>query len=308
MTFLDGVRGEGTRMDNFVISWNPMPPIKHNGPGFHYRVFYRRASESTMTPVTILKWQTDHYEIPDVTTYVPFRFTVVAVNSLGESETAFSRWYRGHSGEGTPIDAPENFELVRIIDHKTAEFRWKPVDPLTIKGLFKGYKIQIWKAAGPETAPPNEIFVPPNETSTIITNLSSGRINYARVCAMNSLNSGPYSDTIEFKAPEWKPGKVLDFRINVMGSTAFSLEWEKPLESNGKIRGFNIYYEEELSDKTRFSMIYERVPQIHDPYATHAKLGGLKPNTTYRLKIAARTGAGEGERYLMQQIMRFFSL
>lgn len=186
-------------------------------------------------------------------------------------------------------------ELVRIIDYKTAEFRWNKVKQTTIKGRFEGYKIQIWKVAGPEHKD-NEFPVEATSNTTIITNLFPGRINYARIYAMNSKHNGPYSNTIEFKTPEWKPGKVLNFRVNALGSTAFSLEWEKPLESNGKLRGFNIYYEEVQSDKMRFNMINARDPQIQDRRAVHAKLEGFKTNTTYRLKIAARTGAGEGER------------
>ena len=38
----DNVQGRGSKPTNLVVSWNPMPEIEHNGPGFYYQVYWKR--------------------------------------------------------------------------------------------------------------------------------------------------------------------------------------------------------------------------------------------------------------------------
>lgn len=71
------------------------------------------------------------------------------------------------------------------------------------------------------------------------------------------------------------------------------LRWKKPLQPNGQLTGYKVYYEEVSGTAVKTKL--EREPHINDPRINQAKLAGLKPNTKYRLHIVGTTKAGEGE-------------
>lgn len=78
-----------------------------------------------------------------------------------------------------------------------------------------------------------------------------------------------------------------------VGSTAMMLKWSKPIEINGILTGYKIYFQTVNGSKIEPAM--ERHPAIRDPEATSTKLAGLNPQTKYRITIRATTKAGEGE-------------
>ncbi|MGZ7314094.1 fibronectin type III domain-containing protein, partial [Streptococcus pyogenes] len=61
---------------------------------------------------------------------------------------------------------------------------------------------------------------------------------------------------------------------------------------NGKLTGYKIYYEEMKGSYVGERREYD--PHITDPRKTTMKMAGLKPNTNYRIYIAATTKMGEG--------------
>lgn len=78
-----------------------------------------------------------------------------------------------------------------------------------------------------------------------------------------------------------------------MGSSAFLLEWKPPLETNGVLTGYKIYYQ--VVEGTNFGELQERSPQINDPNKNRAKLAALQTGTNYRITINATTRAGQGK-------------
>jgi Fibronectin type III domain len=101
------------------------------------------------------------------------------------------------------------------------------------------------------------------------------------------------------------PGAVASFESHPLGSSAFLLKWQKPLQTNGVLTGYRIYYQTVTG--TKVGPLIERKP-ITDARQMHAKLAGLDPNTKYRIHIKATTRAGEGNGYLIAFFwQRFFS-
>ena len=68
---------------------------------------------------------------------------MVAQNRKGEANVA-AQVVRGYSGEASPSEAPNNFVLNEVLGPRSAMVSWEPVNPNTINGEFKGYKIQTW--------------------------------------------------------------------------------------------------------------------------------------------------------------------
>jgi neuronal cell adhesion molecule len=161
-----------------------------------------------------------------------------------------------------------------------------------VRGHFKGYKIQTWTENDGEDNL-REIHIKGDSTRALVTSFIPDSENFARILAFNGRYNGPPSNTIHFRTPEGTPGTVQTFDATPLGSSAFMLAWKKPLQPNGKLTGYKVYYEEVKG--TNVGAKLEREPHITDPKITRTKLAGLKPDTNYRIHITATTKVGEGE-------------
>ncbi|UYV67407.1 CHL1 [Cordylochernes scorpioides] len=288
------VEGRGTHPDNLVISWTPMPLIEQNGPGFFYKVFWKREdipnSHWVKPEAIITDWRQNELVIDNQPTFKPYRIKVEAHNRKGQANVQATEVV-GHSGEDQPSEAPRNFMRLEIVDASSARFSWDPVPPDSLNGHFKGYKILTW-TIDEEMKDARRMVVSPNVTTALVKHLKPNSNNIVVVMAFNENYDGPASDKLDVRTPEGKPGPVASFDAYPLGSVALYLIWKRPVEPNGNLTGYNIYYEE--VDGTEIGDKMERHPPINDPRETRAKLAGLKPNTKYRVTVAARTRAGEG--------------
>lgn len=288
----DNVVGQGTQPDNLMIKWTPMPEIEHNAPQFQYRIYWKRdISGDNYNREDIYDWRQSEYLIVDQPTFQRYRIKVIAVNQMGESNVAAAEVV-GYSGEDKPLERPENFTMLQITASTSAVMSWQPVSLESVRGHFKGYKIQTWtEADGEENL--REIHVKEDSNSALVTKFTPNAVNYARILAFNSRYNGPPSDLLTFSTPEGVPSTVQSLDAYALGSSAFHLVWKKPAHPNGELTGYKIYYEELAGTELRTKM--EREPHIHDAQVLSTKLASLKPDTKYRIHVTATTRAGEGE-------------
>merc|ERR1711884_519830 len=276
----DNVEGRGTAPNNLVIYWTPMPEIEHNAPKFQYRVYWKLDKEDTRWEVEdISDWRIKEFLIKNQPTYVPSRIKVVAHNAKGDANMAAEEVI-GYSGEDSPAEAPTEFTLREVVGPRSAVVSWNPVSPDSIRGDFKGYKIQTWTEQSTEDKF-REIIMKSDSTNSLVQSFKPYAINYARVLAFNGAYNGPPSNTITFRTPEGKPGPVDSLECFPMGSSALLLAWKEPQEVDG----------------TNLGAVLERDPRINNPKMDKAKLAGLRPHSKYRVTIKATTGAGEGMPY-----------
>ena len=77
-----------------------MPEIDHNGPGFRYQVYWKRADKENAEWQTdnVVDWEQDHYIVENQETFKPYRLKVEAHNELGQAHVAAEE-ITGYSGE-----------------------------------------------------------------------------------------------------------------------------------------------------------------------------------------------------------------
>ncbi|XP_073993820.1 neuroglian isoform X3 [Rhodnius prolixus] len=297
----DNVEGKGTEPTNMVISWTPMPEIEHNAPKFQYRVYWKRGvTGETWSSHDITDWKKSEHIVPNLQTFEKFFIKVVAINELGEANVSPTEVV-GYSGEDFPTDAPTNLTLVQVTSSTSALLSWAPVSPASVRGHFKGYKIQTWTEREGETSA-KESLVKHETTRWLVTNLTPNSRNLARVLAYNSRYNGPASEVIVIETPEGVPGTVATLEAIPMGSSALLLTWKKPEQTNGVLTGYRIYYQ--TVKGTKVGPLLAREPHINDAEQLRVKLAGLEPATKYRIHIKATTAAGEGEGYFIEQRTR----
>ncbi|XP_014258139.1 neuroglian isoform X2 [Cimex lectularius] len=297
----DNVEGKGTEPNNMVITWTAMPQIEHNAPRFQYRVSWKKENTSEeWISQEVLDWEQNSLLVPNLPTFHPYLIKVIAINEKGESNTS-PRLVTGYSGEDVPLEAPGNFTVINVTSSTDAVLSWNHVDPNSVQGHFKGYKIQTWTEKEGE-ANLREHFIEGHVNRAIVNKFVPNSKNFARVLVYNSRYNGPPSETIVVNTPEGVPGTVQFVEAIPMGSSALLLIWKKPEQTNGVLTGYKVYYQNVKG--TKVGPLREREPSISDPKQTRVKLAGLEPATKYRIHVKATTAAGEGEGYYIEQRTR----
>jgi len=121
-----------------------MPQIEHNAPKFQYRIYWKQDRPSERWTIEdVADWRLKEILIPNQPTYTRYRIKVVAHNQRGEANVAAEEII-GYSGEDIPAEQPTNFTLRNVVGPRSAIVSWNPVSPDSIRGAFKGYKIQTW--------------------------------------------------------------------------------------------------------------------------------------------------------------------
>ncbi|XP_025407502.1 neuroglian-like [Sipha flava] len=292
----ENVEAAGTEPSNLVISWTPMPKIEHNGPGLKYRVYWKQdIPGQAWNSEEITDYTVDKLVINNQPTYQRYKVKVVASNEKGESNVPHKEVI-GYSGEDVPVEAPQNLTVLNVTGSRSAILSWQPVLPESVKGNFKGYKIQFWTEKDDKNV--IEEQVGPEKITVEITKFLPNVKHYVRILAYNSRFHGPHSQIVSFVTPEGVPGPVHGVEAEQWGSSAILLSWQPPEETNGELTGYEISYEpmtqQGVGEKTQR-------PAITDPNQTTAKLASLKPATNYRIYIKATTKAGVGEAYFIEQ-------
>ena len=128
---------------------------------------------------------------------------------LGEANVAAEEVI-GYSGEDTPAEAPKNFILHEVVGPRSAIVEWTNVSMASIRGDFKGYKIQTWTEKDGEQKY-REIIMKSDSTRSLVQSFKPYARNYARVMAFNGAYNGPESNVIVIDTPE---GNAKIFKFN----------------------------------------------------------------------------------------------
>ncbi|KAG5447979.1 Neuronal cell adhesion molecule [Clonorchis sinensis] len=162
----------GTRPNNLVIRWKPLPPVEHNGPGLVYRITVAcidcrfGPNKPSKNTTVVSDWSTgelilDHLTtvmardgyMPDVRiwtieTFRTYEVSLVTENIMG-TRVLKPLITTGHSGEGIPqlrLEPPE----VQYIGSKEVVLSWTafPLSGLDQKvhGYFRGFRIEWCEA------------------------------------------------------------------------------------------------------------------------------------------------------------------
>ncbi|XP_065208503.1 neuroglian-like [Planococcus citri] len=294
----DGVTVQATTPTTSVVSWKPMPKTEQNGPGFYYNISWKLdTSELAWESHIIEDAETTEYTL-NLPPYEKHQVKVIAGNTKGLCSLP-PTVIEGYYEEEVPLEAPSNLTLVEILSPTKANISWNRVPKAALRGNFEGYKIEIWQEYNDQKNNMTEIIVEQNFDSYIIDKLTPNVRNKIRINVFNGKHAGPFSDVLEINTPEGVPDPVESLEATPLGSTALSLIWKPPLNTNGNLTGYKIYYQTVSGDE--LGPLQERIPQITNPNQTRVRLSDLEPDTDYTIIIQATTNAGEGEKFLIKQ-------
>ncbi|XP_072261190.1 receptor-type tyrosine-protein phosphatase S isoform X9 [Pyxicephalus adspersus] len=261
-----------TTATSITITWDSGNP----DPVSYYVIEYK--SKTQDGPYQIKEdITTTRYSIGGLSPNSEYEIWVSAVNSIGQgppSEPVVTR-----TGEQAPASAPRNVQA-RMLTSTTMIIQWEePVEP---NGQIRGYRVYYTM----EPDQPVSNWLKYNVDHTLLTtigNLLEHETYTVRVLAFTSVGDGPLSDPIQVKTQQGVPGQPMNFRAEAKSETSISLTWSPPRQDS--IVKYEVIYKEG-----------EKGPEIKKAFdpTTSYLVEGLKPNTEYIFRLAARSLQGQG--------------
>ncbi|NXG56600.1 PTPRS phosphatase, partial [Hemiprocne comata] len=263
-----------TTATSITITWDSGNP----DPVSYYVIEYK--SKSQDGPYQIKEdITTTRYSIGGLSPNSEYEIWVSAVNSIGQgppSESVVTR-----TGEQAPASAPRNVQG-RMLSSTTMIIQWEePVEP---NGQIRGYRVYYTM----EPDQPVSNWQKHNVDDSLLTTVGSlleDETYTVRVLAFTSVGDGPLSDPIQVKTQQGVPGQPMNFRAEAKTETSIVLSWSPPRQEI--IVKYELLYKEAEHGK-EVSM-----PRTFEP-TTSFTVEGLKPNTEYVFRLAARSALGLG--------------
>uniref|UniRef100_A0A8C2BEY0 Neural cell adhesion molecule L1 n=1 Tax=Cyprinus carpio TaxID=7962 RepID=A0A8C2BEY0_CYPCA len=288
-----GLKGWGSKKNNMEITWQS---TERNGLNLRYMVSWRRKdTEEEWNNTTTTR--TKHI-IHNTDTYVPYEIKIKAINDFGHSPE--SNIVIGYSGEDKPSTAPTELRVSKINSTKV-NLNWVPVDPSTVNGEFKEYKLYYWREASlikglkvNKTKLHKGFFTTAEQPSGILTELFPYSKYKMYMVVANREYEGPQSNTVEFYTKEGEPGAPKYFRIQ-RHTGVVHLKWDKPLEPNGVLIGYTLQYHT-VNGTQAGEMKVQKFP----PNVTEYIMNLPNRFTRFKFYLAARTQVGAGEVYAVE--------
>lgn len=274
------------------VSWRSPVPNKQHGQIRGYQVHYVRMENGEPKGQPMLKdimladaqWEyddtTEHEMIisglqPDTT----YSFTVTAYTTKGDGARSKPKLV---STTGAVPGKPR-----LVISHtqmNTALIQWHP--PVDTFGPLQGYRLKFGRK---DVDAFTTMEFSEKEDHFTATDIHKGASYVFRLSARNKVGFGE-EIVKEISVPEEVPsGFPQNLHSESSTSTSVQLTWQMPLlaERNGIITKYTILYRD-------INVAYQPVELPVVPADTTMTLSGLKPDTTYDVKVRAHTSKGPG--------------
>uniref|UniRef100_A0A2K6GYK2 protein-tyrosine-phosphatase n=1 Tax=Propithecus coquereli TaxID=379532 RepID=A0A2K6GYK2_PROCO len=233
-------------------------------------------------------------------------YTCVAMSSLGVIEAVAQITVKSlPKAPGTPVVTENTATSITIT--------WDSGNPDPVSYYVIEYKSKSQDG-------PYQIKEDITTTRYSIGGLSPNSEYEIWVSAVNSIGQGPPSESVVTRTGEQAPASApRNVQARMLSATTMIVQWEEPVEPNGLIRGYRVYYTMEpehpvgnwqkhnvddsllttvgslLEDETYTVRVlaFTSVGRTFDP-TTSFVVDDLKPNTEYAFRLAARSPQGLG--------------
>ncbi|XP_041419923.1 receptor-type tyrosine-protein phosphatase S isoform X29 [Xenopus laevis] len=220
---------------------------------------------------------TTRYSVAGLSPYSEYEFRVVAVNNIGRgppSEPVMTR-----TSEQAPSSPPRNVQA-RMLSSTTILVQWE--EPEEPNGQIQGYRVYYTMDPTQHINSWSKHNVADSQITTI-GNLEPQKTYSVKVLAFTSVGDGPLSNDIQVITQTGVPSQPLNFKAEPESETSILLSWTPPRSDT--ISSYDLYYKEGEHAE-------EQVITIEP--AMSYRLQGLKPNSLYYFRLAARALVGLG--------------
>ncbi|XP_063219696.1 contactin isoform X2 [Bacillus rossius redtenbacheri] len=288
------IGGGGGKIGDLTITWQPLKPQDQNGPGIHYKIFWRRKDNEIEFKTLVLKEYGNIglfvVHIQHEFYYTKYDVKVQAINEVSSGPE--SEIVTIYSAEDMPQVAP--VQVAALSYNSTAlNVSWLPIDQTRekIRGKLIGHRLKYWRKDSREEEA-TYYLSRSTRSWAVIVGLQPDTYYYVKVMAYNSAGEGPeserYLERTYRKAPQNPPSSVHVIGVDpstvrvVWRYVAPSLE-EEPLIGY-KVRVWEVDQDMSTANDTI----------IYVGSKLEALITNLSPGKTYHMRVLAFSTGGDG--------------
>uniref|UniRef100_A0A8C0BXV2 Receptor-type tyrosine-protein phosphatase F n=1 Tax=Buteo japonicus TaxID=224669 RepID=A0A8C0BXV2_9AVES len=249
------------------VSWVPPPAQSRNGVITQYSIAYQAVEGDDNTKHTIIGGL-----LPETT----YSVTVAAYTTKGDGARSKPKVI---TTTGAVPGKPTM--MISTTAMNTALIQWHP--PKEMVGELLGYRLQYRRL---DEEKMNTIDFGKRDHHYTVTNLHKGATYLFKLSAKNRAGPGEEFEKEITTAEDVPSGFPQNLRVVGLTTSTTEVAWDPPVlaERNGKIVNYTVVYRDINSQQDLVNITKD----------TSITLTNLKPDTTYDIKVRARTNKGVG--------------
>ncbi|XP_047645337.1 receptor-type tyrosine-protein phosphatase F isoform X10 [Phacochoerus africanus] len=267
-----------------LVQWEP--PEEPNGLVRGYRVYYTPDSRRPLSAWH--KHNTDAGLLTTVGSLLPgitYSLRVLAFTAVGDGPP--SPTIQVKTQQGVPAQ-PADFQAEADSDTRIRLSWLLPPQERVIK-----YELVYWAAE--DEGQQHKVTFDPTSSYTL-EDLKPDTLYRFQLAARSEMGVGVFTPTVEARTAQSMPsGPPRKVEVDPLNSTAVRVSWKLPVPSkqHGQIRGYQVTYVRLENGEPRGPPVIQDVMLAE---AQETAIGGLTPETTYSITVAAYTTKGDGAR------------
>ncbi|XP_064003835.1 receptor-type tyrosine-protein phosphatase F isoform X12 [Pogoniulus pusillus] len=273
------------------------------------------ASQERITKYELLYWEgedgtqqkvefdpTSSYAVEGLKPDTLYKFRLGARSELGVG--VYTPTIEARTAQSTPSAPPQEVECVST-SSTTIRVSWVPPPAQSRNGVITQYSIAYQAVEGDDNTKHVVDGIGREHSSWEIKDLEKWTEYKVWVRAHTDVGPGPESIPVHVRTdedvPSAPPRKV---EVESVNSTAIRVSWKLPISNkqHGQIRGYQVTYVKLENNEPRGQpvikdvMLSEAQWRAEDSVDHETVIGGLLPETTYSVTVAAYTTKGDGAR------------
>ncbi|XP_051480825.1 receptor-type tyrosine-protein phosphatase F isoform X10 [Apus apus] len=273
------------------------------------------ASQERITKYELLFWEgedgtqqkvefdpTSSYAVEGLKPDTLYKFRLGARSELGVG--VYTPTIEARTAQSTPSAPPQEVECIST-SSTTIRVSWVPPPAQSRNGVITQYSIAYQAVEGDDNTKHVVDGIGREHSSWEIKDLEKWTEYKVWVRAHTDVGPGPESIPVLVRTdedvPSAPPRKV---EVESVNSTAIRVSWKLPISNkqHGQIRGYQVTYVKLENNEPRGQpvikdvMLSEAQWRAEDSVDHETVIGGLLPETTYSVTVAAYTTKGDGAR------------
>ncbi|XP_049823713.1 Down syndrome cell adhesion molecule-like protein Dscam2 isoform X9 [Aethina tumida] len=289
------IRVETNDQHSLMVYWKPPPRDQWNGDIQGYYVGYRLGSSEKPYLFETVEFPREedgkehHLNISNLKTYTQYSVVVQAFNKVGAGP--ISEEIKAYTAEGVPEQPPDKATCTTLTA-QTIRVSWVSPPLTSANGVIKGYKVIYG---------PSDTWFDENSKDTKITSSSETILhglkkytNYSmEILAYTSGGDGVRTSPIHCQTEQDVPEAPVAIKALVMSSDSILTSWKPPVEPNGIVEYYTVYYKQVGKDDEK-PHSQKIVPNLKNQNLRF-QAKNLDSTQKYEFWVTAATTIGEGQ-------------
>ncbi|XP_074605506.1 cell adhesion molecule Dscam1-like isoform X2 [Brevipalpus obovatus] len=296
------LKGESMDSRSVKVTWNPPDRKLWNGILKGYYIGYRISGSDEQYLYKTLEIgddQASKYEhqviLSSLKPFTSYDIIIQVYNSIGAGPR--SDPISATTLEDVPSKEPGSVSC-STLSSRSISITWEPPPPSTINGLLRGYKV-IYRPLG------GDILRMRKESTSATEHILKDLVQFTNysieVVPFTRKGEGTGSKPIYCRTADDIPGSPAAIKLMIASSDSAIVTWKDPVDRNGIITKYAVYWRELNNNRTRSSVT---VPKSRanmlssrnrwtEP-APQYKITSLRNSIAYEVWVSAFTRKGEG--------------